>query len=541
MLEKHPDGSTKPPAILSNLWDRHPEDFKDHKRESLLRSLERHVGRFYEEQGTCLQKRCPKTRNRDVPGPRNLPLSKYWKTEVVPLLEQRPDGSIKPPGILNHLLDQHPEDFEGYKWKSLLRSLERHVGHFYKGQGACLQKRRTKTGNRKPKRQPWVLMLAQEHPPGREVQVDLTHCDFLEVSVQGEPFTHQLFDFRMSHSGWTYMEVALGETVAALMQGLQHAFRELGGVPQVVRKDRHSSAIHKDRPVQPFAAFLRHYELELSLINAGRPWENGGVEQNNGRAKTNLEQALLIRENRDFDSRDDYETFVRRVVNWNNRRPEVQQKLEEERACLRPLPASPAPVHAEVERTVSDYGIIDLYGCRYSVPCAALRDSRHVKVHLYADRVEVYSLVGDLLVDWPRLHETNGVRIHYPHLFPDILKKSHGFSRLKEDVKVHMFPQESFEQAYNKLKEWAAKDMKDSKDMKDRPVKAYYEISVMNADYEYLLILGMAAIDKREDAVDQALKLLLESGRRFGHKDVSRKIPPTSDNENLLIGQPPLR
>ena len=546
MLEQHPEGSIKPPGILNHLMDRHSEDFEDHKRESLLRSLERHVVRFHEEQGTCLQKRRTKTQNPNIPGPRNLPLSKYWKPEIVPLLERHPDGSIKPAGILNDLWDRHPKDFEDYKWKSLLRSLERHVVRFYKGQGTCLQKRRTKTQNRKPRCQAWVLMLAQEHPPGREVQVDLTHCDLLEVTIQGEPFTHQLFDFRMSHSGWTYMEVALGETVAALMQGLQHAFRELGGVPQVVRKDRHSSAIHKGKPVQPFAAFLRHYELELSLINAGRPWENGGVEQNNGRVKTNLEQALLIRENRDFDSKDDYETFVRRVVNWNNRRSEVQQKLEEERAGLRPLPASPAPEYAEVERKVSDYGIINLYGCQYSVPCVALRDSRHVKVHLYADRVKVYSLVADPLVadplvNWTRLHETNGVRIHYSHLFPDILRKSHGFIGLREDIKVHMFPQESFKQAYNKLKEWAAEDMENRKDMKDRPVKAYREISAMNADYEYLRILGLAAIAKREDAVDQALKLLLESGRRFGYEDVKREIPPASDYEDWFTGQPTLR
>ena len=72
----------------------------------------------------------------------------------------------------------------------------------------------------------------QEHPPGREAQLDFTHCTSLRVTIAGRPFPHLLFQLIFSHSGWRYAEVATGETFLALQQGLQAALWTLGGVPQ---------------------------------------------------------------------------------------------------------------------------------------------------------------------------------------------------------------------------------------------------------------------------------------------------------------------
>ena len=74
----------------------------------------------------------------------------------------------------------------------------------------------------------------QVHPPGREAQVDFTHCSELGVSIAGQPFRHMLFHFALSHSGWSYAELCFGETFAALVKGLQGALWELGGAPRVV-------------------------------------------------------------------------------------------------------------------------------------------------------------------------------------------------------------------------------------------------------------------------------------------------------------------
>ena len=61
--------------------------------------------------------------------------------------------------------------------------------------------------------------------------MDFTHCTELGVTIGGEPFRQMLFHLVLSHSGWRYAAVCFGETFEALMQGLQGALWELGGVP----------------------------------------------------------------------------------------------------------------------------------------------------------------------------------------------------------------------------------------------------------------------------------------------------------------------
>ena len=75
--------------------------------------------------------------------------------------------------------------------------------------------------------------------------MDFTHCGELGVTICGEPFGHLLFHFVLSHSGWRYVDVAYGETFAALVKGMQGALWELGGVPEVLRTDNLSAATHE--------------------------------------------------------------------------------------------------------------------------------------------------------------------------------------------------------------------------------------------------------------------------------------------------------
>ena len=41
----------------------------------------------------------------------------------------------------------------------------------------------------------------QEHPPGSEAQLDLTHCNSLGVTIGGRCYRHLLFQMVLSHSG----------------------------------------------------------------------------------------------------------------------------------------------------------------------------------------------------------------------------------------------------------------------------------------------------------------------------------------------------
>ena len=91
------------------------------------------------------------------------------------------------------------------------------------------------------------VYFPQEHPPGREAQIDFTRADSLGVTIGGRRYRHLLFQLVLSHSGWRYAEVVSGETFLALQQGLQGALWALGGVPQVLRSDNTSAATHEKR------------------------------------------------------------------------------------------------------------------------------------------------------------------------------------------------------------------------------------------------------------------------------------------------------
>ncbi len=292
-----------------------------------------------------------------------------------------PAGRLKATTIIEWLEERHPGRFSA----SQLRTLQRR-----------LQDWRALNG---PDQE---VYFPQEHPPGREAQFDFTHCNALGVTVAGQIYPHQLFQMILSHSGWRYAEVATGETFLALQQGLQSALWALGGVPEVVRSDNTSAATHEMRRSRGralndnYAALLDHYGLRSTRINRGQSHENGVAEQGHYRLKDAVDQALILRGSRDFHTADDYAGFVQQMVEKRNRL--VRGKLEQEMACLRPLPPAPMPEYVNYQSKVRKWSTIQVAGHSYSVPSRLI--GKEVQIRLYSDWVEVY-YKGHLTVQRP--------------------------------------------------------------------------------------------------------------------------------------------
>ena len=182
------------------------------------------------------------------------------------------------------------------------------------------------------------------------------------MTIGGRRYRHLLFQLVFSQSGWRYAEVVAGETFLALKQGLQNALWELGGAPQVIRSDNTSALTHEIKRSRGralndnYAELLDHYELEATLINSGESHENGVAEQAHYRLKDALDQALMLRGSRDFDSAESYSGFVRNVVDRRNRL--VQGKLEEERPRLQCLPPAPVPEYVNHQARVRKWSTI---------------------------------------------------------------------------------------------------------------------------------------------------------------------------------------
>ena len=409
------------------------------------------------------------------------PFADVWESDVEPLLRSDPEGELSATTILEWLDERHPGRFG----RSQLRTLQRRI-----------RDHRALNG---PDRE---VYFEQDHPPGREAQVDFTHCGELGLTIGGEPFRHLLFHLVLSHSGWSYAEVCFGETFGALVKGLQGALWELGGVPRVVRTDNLSAATHELRDSRGramnarYEAVLAHYGVEHTRTNPRSSHENGVVEQGHHRLKNAIDQALILRGSRDFESVDEYSEFVRGVVDRRNRL--VGSRLKRERHHLRPLPPAPVPEYANYRARVRRWSTIRVANRTYSVPSRLI--GMEVDIRLYSDHIEVY-YKGHLVESMERIHGSGEARIDYRHIIGSLVRKPGAFARYR--FREQMFPTQSFRLAYDALRGWKGE----------------------RADVEYVRILHLAATTM-ESKVDRALRRLLQSGLRFDYATVRRLSAP---------------
>src|SRR5215217_7735906 len=165
------------------------------------------------------------------------------------------------------------------------------------------------------------VMFPQTHAPGRLGLSDFTHAGDLGVTVGGAPLDHMLYHFALAFSGFESAEVVLGgESFAALASGLQNALATLGGAPVEHRTDSLSAAFRNlaadaaEDITRRYAALCGHYGMIASRNNRGLAHENGAIESRHAHIKSRLDQALLLRGSRDFESLDAYRAFVAEVV-----------------------------------------------------------------------------------------------------------------------------------------------------------------------------------------------------------------------------------
>ena len=94
------------------------------------------------------------------------PFDGVWEEEIEPLLRGDPAGKLKATTIIEWLAELHPSRFS----VSQLRTLQRR-----------LQDWRALNG---PEQE---VYFPQEHPPGREAQIDFTHSNSLGVTIASQP------------------------------------------------------------------------------------------------------------------------------------------------------------------------------------------------------------------------------------------------------------------------------------------------------------------------------------------------------------------
>jgi transposase InsO family protein len=320
------------------------------------------------------EKRAPRERRRPDP------LAAVFDAEVVPMLEASP--GLRPVAVFEELMRRHPELGAGVR-----RTLERRIRQWRALHG--------------PERE---VIFRQTHEPGRLGLSDFTDMADVGVTVAATPLPHRLYHFRLAFSGFEHAHVVLGgESFVALAAGLQDALSALGGAPREHRSDSLSAAFRNLSPeveedwTARYASLCAHYGMAASRNNRGLAHENGTIEAAHGHLKRALEDALLLRGSRDFDTIEDYRRFVDELVGRRNARN--RKRIDAERAVLRLLPARRAEEGEEAMVTVTSSGGFMLRRVFYTVPSRLIGHRLRVRIH--DDRLELF-LGGTHLMNLPR-------------------------------------------------------------------------------------------------------------------------------------------
>lgn len=372
----------------------------------------------------------------------------------------------------------------GLQAKTLFDDLQRrYQERFSDGQLRTLQRRvkrwRATEGPGKE------VFFPQEHHPGRLCASDFSHMSSLGITIQGQPFRHLLYHFVLTYSNWETGTVCYSESFESLCMGLQSALFELGGTPERHRTDRLTAAVQKpespDEFTRRYETLLAHYNLTAEKTQARRANENGDVEQSHRRIKEAIDQALMLRGGRDFNSLEDYLKFLHRL--FDERNAGRQARLTEELKALRPLPSRRLESFTKLEVRVGPSSTIRVKHNTYSVMSRLIGEMVEVRIH--PERLEVW--YGQRMLErLPRLRGENRHRIDYRHVIDWLVRKPGAFAnyRYRDDL----FPTSRFRMAYDALR----------------------ESNLHQADRQYLKILSLAA-RQTEAGVDNALRLLFMS------------------------------
>lgn len=237
--------------------------------------------------------------------------------------------------------------------------------------------------------------------PGEEGQIDFFRGAPTLDATTGQWKRPWVFRLTLSHSRHGYEEAVWDQRLATFLRLHERAFRDLGGVPLVIRHDNQATAVVRACLYDPdthvvYATFAQHWGFTPLPIQPRRPQQNGKQERSGGYVKDNALKG------RRFDSLDAQNahlqhwnrTIARLRIHGTTRRQVWTHFVETEQPALLPLAAASFAIFASGTRTVHPDGHVEVDGAFYPVPAALL--GRGVRAEWDGVMVRVFD--GDTLV-----------------------------------------------------------------------------------------------------------------------------------------------
>ncbi len=393
-------------------------------------------------------------------------------------------------------IEQKLEDIPGFEAKTLFEYLQRkYPGKYEDGQLRTFQRKvKIRRATKGPGKE---VYFPQIHNPGEQCQSDFTGMNKLEITIQRQQFHHMIYHFVLTYSNWETGSICFSESMESLSEGFQNALFHLGGVPHIHQTDSLSAAVRNMANPKKFtdrySALMRHYGLKGKKTNPVSPNENGDIEQRHNRFKRAVEQALLVRGSRDFNSRSEYSNFLYSLFDQLNLGR--QKRVKEDLAKLRRLPDRRLETFDRIKLKVGPSSTIRVKHNTYSVHSRLIREQ--VEVRLFADHLEIW--YGQKKIDtMPRLRGEEKAQINYRHIIDWLIRKPGAFANYR--YRHTLYPTHRFRMAYDIL-------------TTSNPVTGHKI---------YLKLLYLAA-HENESAVDIALEQLMRK-RQEVTEDAVKKI-----------------
>jgi hypothetical protein len=244
--------------------------------------------------------------------------------------------------------------------------------------------------------------------PGEEAQVDFFQGVATLDSTTGQWRRPWVFRMTLCHSRHGYEEAVWDQKLETFLRLHENAFRDLAGVPKVIRHDNLKAAVVRACLYDPdsneiYEAFARHWGFTPLPTRPRNPQENGKQERSGGYVKDNGLKG------RRFDCLAEFNEHLRR---WNRtvarlrihgttRRQVFAHYLETEKPALQPLPQESFAYFRSGERSVHPDGHVEVDGAFYPAPLnllgCALRvrwDRNLVRLYHNETQVAVYTRIG---------------------------------------------------------------------------------------------------------------------------------------------------
>ena len=343
------------------------------------------------------------------------------------------------------------------------------------------------------------IFFSQVYYPGQWACSDFTSMNKLNITIAQQPFEHIFYHFVLCYSNWQAGRICFSESFESLSLGIQDALWKLGGVPSLHRTDNLTSAVHKvghpDVFTDKYRALSTHYGFESSKTNPASPHENGDVEKSNDLFKKAVDQSLIIRGSRDFDTIEQYAQFLQKIIDRMNEN--CHKRFAEELEVLRELPNLRYDDYETRTCKVGRGGTFRLLHNTYSAHSRLAGEK--IKVRVFADKLEIW-YAQRYIETLPRLRGENGHHINYRHIIDRLVRKPGAFENYcyKDD----MFPTSLFRIAYDILRDTC---------------------SIRQASKEYLKILELAA-KEGESLVSEALRLLINLDEEIEFEKVKQFV-----------------